>query len=178
MFCKQLDMDLDDVWQEMVKQQQLKLEKFDLLRAQRREAIKGASKFCKDCFEQSKPHCDCLLNKLGPKQRAIAMKEFAKVKERQGSDDESSFCPEFNDSHDFDISSEDESTDRLTVTRKQSTGNTLKVAAPQSKKNVDLRVKESGELIMEPDKAFREQRDKVQKQIAKMTKPSDVASKE
>ena len=76
------------------------------MKIKRKEANKQATKFCKQCFEAGKQHCDCLLNKLDSKERALADSEREFCKGR-GSKDESSFCPEFLDdelSHDFSMS--------------------------------------------------------------------------
>ena len=52
LFCQRLDINLDNLWQELLKKQQLSLENKDLAKAKRKEANKRASKFCKICFEK------------------------------------------------------------------------------------------------------------------------------
>ena len=84
----------------MIKTHRLALEIKALRKVKRRDANKQATKFCKRCFEKRATHCECELLKLGENERKKADSERGKA----ALNEESSFCDEFNDSHDFDIS--------------------------------------------------------------------------
>lgn len=69
MFCGKLDLPFDPLWEELVKQMQLTLDKQDFEAIKRKEANLRATKGCMKCFEENKPKCTCLLDKLAPDQR-------------------------------------------------------------------------------------------------------------
>lgn len=85
------------------------------------------------------------------------------MKERLELGQESSFCPEFNDSHDFNMSlNESQIKDRQPKNKK--------------KKNKDLDV--GFAMNLDPDAAYREERDRIREQIEGLTKDDESSEEE
>ena len=64
LFCGKLDLNLELLWEDLVKKQHETLEEPDYEKIKRYQANVRGTKACAKCFEADKPNCTCLIERL------------------------------------------------------------------------------------------------------------------